>query len=53
LIVTRVADGFATFRLIHGDLAELEEGAETLIEELGKKVGAINPLEVEDNRVEI
>lgn len=53
LIVTRVADGFATFRLIHGDLAELEEGAESLIEELGKKVGSLQPLEVEDNRVEI
>jgi hypothetical protein len=53
LIVTRSLQGYATFRLIQDDLAELEENVEALIRELAKRVGAIEGLQIESGRVEI
>ncbi|MEI8410531.1 MULTISPECIES: hypothetical protein [unclassified Kribbella] len=53
LIVTRSLQGYATFRLIHDNLGELEKNAEHIVGELTKKVGAIEGLQIESNRVEV
>jgi hypothetical protein len=53
LIVTRSLQGYATFRLIHDSLGELEKNVERIVAELNKKVGSIDGLQIESNRVEV
>jgi hypothetical protein len=53
LLVTRNLEGYATFRLLHDNLGELERDAEHIVAELGKRIGSIEGLAIESNRIEI